>query len=259
MIPRIQIAGIKNVAEADMVIRNGADGIGLLQMLEYERGDAISKDRAAEIVKHVKATQGSKVATVMITHSTDVDAIVQWAKDIGVSTLQIHNDSDDEMPLADLQRVRQALPGIGIIKSFHVPKTEVDAGKMQKIISHARALAPYVDALILDTKAIERIGGVDTKTLGGTGIAHNWDISEAIIAAVHDETQGKTKVIMAGGLNPQNVAESISKVKPDAVDVNSGVQVDGPSVDKDPAKVRMFCSEARRALGLPRQDISVTD
>jgi phosphoribosylanthranilate isomerase len=76
----------------------------------------------------------------------------------------------------------------------------------------AMAIAPFVDALLLDS--VDRA----TDRVGGTGLIHDWSVSARIAAATH------VPVILAGGLNPGNVCEAIKQVNPWAVDVNSGVE-----------------------------------
>lgn len=72
--------------------------------------------------------------------------------------------------------------------------------------------------------------------LGGTGRTHDWDVSRRIVEAV------EIPVILAGGLNPGNVAEAMRLVKPYAVDVCSGVRTGG-SLDSD--KLQSFMSQVR--------------
>lgn len=231
-IPKIQIAGIKTPEEAQLCVEAGADGLGLLLMLDYPRGDSITTAQARAIVRSVPAM----VATVLITHSTVPGDIIASVKETGVSTLQIHNDSWHEMPVADLACIRQALPETSIIKVFHIPR---EAGPdLAAMLAKARLLLPYVDALILDSQAIEQIAGQNYQTLGGTGCLNDWALARAIVEAVTP-----CPVIHAGGLSPDNVCQAIVAIRPYGVDVNSGVRQTG-SVEKDPQRVRIFVEQA---------------
>ena len=72
--------------------------------------------------------------------------------------------------------------------------------------------------------------------LGGTGIVFDWRLGRDI-ARDH-------RVLLAGGLTPENVAEAIDVVRPWAVDVSSGVETDGR---KDPARIRAFAAAVHAA------------
>jgi phosphoribosylanthranilate isomerase len=100
-------------------------------------------------------------------------------------------------------------------------------------VGHALAYAAVADALVLDSRTADR--------LGGTGLTHDWSVSARIVAAV-----APLPVYLAGGLTPENVAEAVARVRPAGVDVNSGVEdADGR---KDAAKMRAFVDRARAGL-----------
>jgi phosphoribosylanthranilate isomerase len=86
-----------------------------------------------------------------------------------------------------------------------------------------------VDALLLDTYVPNK--------LGGTGITFDWKL------AVEARRYGR--IVLAGGLNPENVAAAISMVKPYAVDASSGLER-SPGV-KDHEKMARFIKEANKA------------
>ena len=77
--------------------------------------------------------------------------------------------------------------------------------------------------------------------MGGTGQTYDWEAARQTIF----QTSGQTKLIAAGGLTPENVAEAIAALRPWGVDVVSGVEA-APG-RKDAAKVRAFIENARAA------------
>lgn len=77
------------------------------------------------------------------------------------------------------------------------------------------------------------------KAYGGTGHRVDWDLAAEIVQ------RSERPVILAGGLNPDNVADAIRRVRPYAVDASSGLEA-SPGV-KDPAKIRDFISSAKEA------------
>lgn len=82
------------------------------------------------------------------------------------------------------------------------------------------------------------IDAFDPSAYGGTGVRADWDLVKQIVDATDK------KVILAGGLNADNVGEAISAVRPYAVDVSSGVE-SAPGI-KDREAVRAFLSAARQ-------------
>ena len=87
------------------------------------------------------------------------------------------------------------------------------------------------DAILLDS--------FNKSQFGGTGKVHDWNLSKQIIEAI-----APVPVILAGGLNPENVKEAILTTKPYAVDVASGVEV-SPGV-KDHKKIQLFVETAKQ-------------
>lgn len=84
----------------------------------------------------------------------------------------------------------------------------------------------------------------DPETAGGTGRTFDWDLAAQ---AAHS-----ARVVLSGGLTPENVIEAIERVRPYGVDVSSGVETDGK---KDHAKIREFVRRVRewdvRRAGAP--------
>jgi len=88
-----------------------------------------------------------------------------------------------------------------------------------------------VDAFLLDAYV--------EGSYGGAGAVFDWQLA-ADVAAGHE------RIILAGGLNPENVKTAVAKVKPYGVDVSSGVETDG---FKDAEKIRDFIMKVREADG----------
>ncbi|HET7189374.1 MAG TPA: phosphoribosylanthranilate isomerase, partial [Gemmatimonadaceae bacterium] len=130
----------------------------------------------------------------------------------------------DELAEHEYGVLRASHPEVVLMQVIHVR----DGASVQE----AERIAPYVDAILLDsgnpTAAV--------KELGGTGRIHDWSISRAIRDAVH------VPVFLAGGLRASNVAEAVAAVRPFGVDVCSGVRVEG-RLDAD--AVQRFINAAR--------------
>jgi phosphoribosylanthranilate isomerase len=98
----------------------------------------------------------------------------------------------------------------------------------------AWALSEHAEALVLDTLVEGQ--------LGGTGVALNWQALEASVERWRSEFPN-VQLVLAGGLNADNVAQAIELLAPDVVDVSSGVEI-APGI-KDPERMRAFADAVR--------------
>jgi phosphoribosylanthranilate isomerase len=103
----------------------------------------------------------------------------------------------------------------------------------------ALEFAAVAEIILLDTK-VEGMPGV-----GATGVTHDWNISRQIVARIGEQA----KVILAGGLNPQNVGPAIAAVRPWSVDSNTGTNLPGDPVAKDWDRVGEFVKQAKMKRG----------
>jgi phosphoribosylanthranilate isomerase len=212
---RVKICGITTHEDASAAVNLGTDALGFLVGLLHESEDEISAKAAAEIV----ATLPPFVSGTLVTHRAELAEVRELCKDVRPQVLQLHG----AFPLDRIPQLREEFPSLKIIKAVHVEnKLAVDL---------AKTAAPYVDAVLLDTKTATRIGG--------TGVTHDWSISRRI----RDALVG-TRVILAGGLNPENVASAVVQVRPYAVDVNSGVSIRRGK--KSPELMERFIRAAKR-------------
>ncbi len=169
---------------------------------------AVDVETARRIVERV----AGRALVVAVTADLPLDAIVALRDATGVGCVQLHGDEPPEV-------VRALLP-------------------------HAyRALRVGGPA---DVAAAEAIPGehllVDAKVpgqRGGTGARVDWDLVAPLART--------RRLTLAGGLNADNVAEAIARVRPYAVDVASGVEREGDPRRKDAAKVEAFCRAVRGA------------
>jgi phosphoribosylanthranilate isomerase len=214
---RTKICGIRDQHDVDVALSAGADALGFLIGLGYRTNDEVDPDFAKRIIRGLPPF----VSSVFVTHDLDVSHVLATCKMIAANTIQMHG----AMALPDLERLRRELPrSIKLIQAVHVDGPDA--------VKRAKAVARVADALLLDTKTKDRIGG--------TGLTHDWAISAHIVEEV------PRPVILAGGLTPDNVAAAIVRVRPFAVDVNSGVEAEDGSKHAD--KVRDFVRRAREAF-----------
>ena len=208
----VKICGITDIETARAVASLGADMLGFHVDLHHSR-NPLTRDMVAKIVSELPLT----CSAVLVTSATDPEKIAQLVKDTGVTAVQLHGDMEE------MGKLKSELPHIKLYKVVNVFD--------ESAVDEAKSYEGIADALVLDS-AIKETG-----QRGGTGKTHDWNISRKIVEST------SLPVILAGGLNPENVAEAIRKVRPYAVDVNSGVS--NPDGTKNLENVRLFVGEAK--------------
>jgi phosphoribosylanthranilate isomerase len=195
---RVKICGITNVADAMDVVRCGADAIGLVFYEPSPR--AVSIAQAVEIVKHIPAF----VTIVGLFVNADKSYVQAVLSSVRLDLLQFHGDESVEY-CESFNR--------SFIKAIRVkPETN--------LLQYANEFSAS-QGLLLDAFT----EGVP----GGTGHVFDWSLIP---------THLSLPIILAGGLNADNVSEAIAKINPYAVDVSGGVERNKGF--KDSAKMESF-------------------
>lgn len=200
---RVKICGITRVEDALTVVHSGADAIGLVFYPPSPRNVEINQ--AAEIANQVPAFV-SVVGLFVDAEPAFIRSVIAAVK---LDLLQFHGDESPEECTSY---------GLPFIKAIRV-KTDTNLVQYAKDFSASKAL-------LLDTFT----DGV----AGGTGHVFDWSLIPAGL--------GKP-IILAGGLNQQNVAQAIEQVQPYAVDVSGGVEVSKGI--KDAAKIAAFMQQVK--------------
>jgi phosphoribosylanthranilate isomerase len=221
--PRVKVCCIGSLAEAQMAVGYGAAALGLVSAMPS--GPGVIGD---EIIAQIAKTVPPGVASVLLTSRRESAAIISQQRHTGVSTLQLC----DRLEPGEYPKLREALPGIALMQVIHMTGPDP--------LSEAKAAAPFVDGLLLDSGN----PSLPVKELGGTGRVHDWSLSRRIRAAL------ELPVFLAGGLTSDNVSEAIATVGPYAVDVCSGVRTEG---HLDERKLARFFANVDRRFGAPSQ------
>ena len=216
---RIKICCIASPEEARLAISAGAAALGLVSAMPSGPGP-IGDDQIAAIARTVPPP----VATFLLTCRQDALDVARQVRASGCNTVQIC----DELTGRDYATLRREVPNVRLVQVIHV---EGEAS-----IDDAMAVAPHVDALLLDSGRPK--GAV--KELGGTGRVHDWSVSRVI------RERSPVPLFLAGGLNADNVGEAVRTVRPFGVDVCSGVRTDGKL---DPQKLSRFVAAVHAAAG----------
>ncbi|MEU1603802.1 phosphoribosylanthranilate isomerase [Micromonospora matsumotoense] len=216
----IQVAGVIDQDEADLICAEGADWLGFALRLPAKNED-LSEAAAAAIVAAIQPRHRG----VLITYLTEAEEIRQFCAELGVTAVQLHGDVDP----AQLRRLRDIAPDLYVLKSLVVKEDNID--ELTKIVDES---AEWVDMYITDSF------NPATGAKGATGLVHDWSVSAELVRLA------PRPLMLAGGLNPDNVAAAIAAVRPAAVDAHTGLE--GVDRRKDRAKVRRFVTAARQAF-----------
>lgn len=218
---RIKVCCIASIAEADMAIAAGADAIGLVSAMPSGPGP-ISDHLIMEIADHV----AGRVETFLLTSRTEPEAVVDHVRMCGTTTVQLV----DAVPEETYSALKKYAPDVDIVQVIHVTGPDATA--------QAQTCANFADIILLDSGNPH----AETRTLGGTGRIHNWQISRDIIASIN------VPVFLAGGLKPENVGAAIHATQPYGVDLCSGVRTDG---NLDQQKLASFFTAVEHAAAYP--------
>ncbi|MCT6698614.1 phosphoribosylanthranilate isomerase [Rheinheimera sp. 4Y26] len=216
----IQVAGIIDRQEAQLIVNEGVEWLGFPLRLPSGRDD-ISEQAAIDIIAGLEQPH----AGVLISYLTDAQEVSTFCQQLGVTAVQLHGD----ISVAEMQKLRQLRPDLCILKSLVVK--EDNASELLQLVDQC---AEYVDMFITDTY------NPKTGAKGATGLTHNWDVSAELVR------RSPKPLMLAGGLTPDNVAAAIRHVRPAAVDAHTGLE--GPDGRKDAARIRRFVAQARQAF-----------
>jgi len=208
---RVKICGITRVEDAQLAIELGASALGF----NFYRGSPryIEPTAAGEIIR--QAVPPPIMAVGVFADESDVQRVLNVAREAGVSAIQLHGP---RLPGHD-RGFRWTYPliwAVTVDENFD-PVSLRDLAQGQAGVIMLDAFHPVLK--------------------GGTGQTIDW-------ASAREATRF-ARLILAGGLTPENVGEAISQVQPFAVDVASGVEA-APGV-KDASKLRAFFNAVREA------------
>lgn len=221
---RVKICGITSVADAVSAVEAGADAIGLNFVGGPRRLDL---ERGRQIIERLPALV-TPVALVNVEDNGVADPLVELLGEFWVSHLQVYG----EVTVESLTRLTEdgfvPIPVVAV-------RDERFADTPADWIATEGPWRPR--AVVLDT--------YDPMRRGGTGRAFRWDWVSAAREA--DKLATWPDIVLAGGLNVENVEEAVRIVHPYGVDVSSGVEVEGAPGKKDRVKMQAFVRNAKAA------------
>lgn len=217
---QIQVAGIIDKSEADLMVECGVDWLGFPLRLPSGKND-ISEEDARAIICNLPTDR----AGVLISYLTVATEVAEFCDELSCSIVQLHGD----VTPAELAALKHLRPNLQVLKSLVVREDN-----LAELLTQVDESQEFVDMFITDTF------DPATAAKGATGKTHDWSVS-AELAARSDKP-----LMLAGGLTPENVAEAVRVVRPAAVDAHT--LLEGADGRKDRDKVVRFVQEARNAF-----------
>lgn len=218
---RIKICGLTREEDVHAAVTAGADALGFVF---YEKSPRyIDPSRMASLLAEVPAF----VSTVGLFVNASAEQVASILRQAPVSVLQFHGDETIE----DCVRLAEHA-GKPFLKAVRV-KSGASAADLIELDQQCRAASSLFSGLLLDAF----VDGY-----GGGGKVFDWSLVPEELAP---------RVVLSGGLNAQNAADAVARVRPCAVDVSSGVE--HSKGIKDAEKIHAFVRQVAEA------DLSMAD
>ena len=222
----IKICATTNLADALLAADLGADAIGFVFAPSPRQ---VTAEQVAAITPHLPLNI-ERVGVFPTSTHNQIPDIALAAKTAGLTTIQLHGSID--LPFA--ASLQESLgPGFTLIQTSHWIIGPDQRQSAAHVTAQLNSLASISNPRVLvDAKL-----GAES---GGLGVSFDWPNARHVF-----QSHSTLRLIVAGGLRPDNVAEAIAQLNPYGVDVASGVeQMPGK---KDPEKLRAFMKRAREA------------
>ncbi|MGI4756189.1 MAG: phosphoribosylanthranilate isomerase [Janthinobacterium lividum] len=221
----IKICGNTRLQDCLLAAELGADAVGFV----FAAG---KRTVTAEQVASITSALPGLIEKIGVFTSVDADEIAPAALRAGLTGIQLHSQYDDAL----VRSVRAATASRSSMRLLQVVHWDLDLQAADQIAAFSAEVRRIgddglVDALLVDSRT--------ARVSGGTGRTFDWAAAAPVLA------KAGLPVIVAGGLNPDNVAGAITALNPLGVDVSSGIEA-SPGV-KDAEAVRQFIQNARAA------------
>ena len=203
----IKICGIRRIEDAIISLEYGADSLG------FNFWSKSKRHVTREQVKEWSSSLDDKVERVGVFVNAEADKVISLLEENVIHVAQFHGDESSSY-CETIAKNHKVIRAVGV----------KDSGSLDDAVSSK------ISTILLDAYC--------PGDYGGTGKSFEWNLGSTFV-----RNNPHTDVILAGGLDPDNVKDAIRWVRPSAVDVASGVEnIDG---FKDPKLIKKFISSVR--------------
>lgn len=234
----IKVCGITNVQDAQAAVEAGADALGFVFAPS-------PRQVLPATARGIIATVPGLIEKAGVFVDERLEHVLDTVVDAGLTAVQLHGSEPLEYSRELARRLAGLSSPVKTIRAARLPADKscnqgalgwdpVDAGVVE-LDPHSAEPRPGVFAAVLLDSAGSALQA------GGTGNSFNWYQGRTIAGLI----AAWTKLIVAGGLNPENVAKAIDTLHPWGVDVSSGVE-QSPG-KKDHEKIKAFVEAVRAA------------
>jgi phosphoribosylanthranilate isomerase len=201
---RIKICGITQLDQGHAIAQLGATMLGFICVPSSPR--YVPSEKISNILNNLPKS----IQTIGVFANTSIEQIYQIVLETGLTGVQLHGNESPDF----CDRLRQMLPQIELIKALRI--------KCSATLLQTQDYFNSIDALLLDA--------YHPQHLGGTGKTLDWNSLQ--------QFSPSCSWFLAGGLTPDNIQEALQQLKPDGIDLSSGVER-SPG-DKDLEKVKQL-------------------
>ena len=208
---KLKICGLKDYDSANIAIESGADFLGFVFVPGARR--CLEINHAKKIIEKLKIKHTDKLPNLVgLFANQTIGRVNKIVNNLNLDLAQLCGDETHEYVKAiDIPTIKQ-------VKVVEYNQLDISIAKVREQVE---SILSYGSMIVLDK--------YESSSYGGTGKKFNWDIEA--------ELSGTYNLILAGGLNCDNISDAISKVNPWGVDVSSGIETNGI---KDADKIRKF-------------------
>lgn len=214
---QVKICGVRTLEGAQAGVDAGADLLGFICYPPARR--YVPPEQIAAILRGLRGRSAVRAVGVFVNHP--VEAMNTVADACGLDLIQLSGHEEDELlPLLNRSVIR-------VLRLGNRPPVYGRA-TFTKASERGLGHPDHLFAALLEPPAA---------SWGGAGQVGDWSLARSVTDLAY-----RPPVFLAGGLRPENVASAIATVRPDGVDVSSGVEIDGV---QDSARIAAFVSAAK--------------